>query len=231
MSKEAFNIDGFGKKIIENFWRLNLIKFPQDIFKLDYDKIKKLEGWGNLSVENLRYSINDKKKISLERFIYSLGIRHIGLENAKLLSKYFTTFINFKDLSNNKKYKDLMNIDGIGETQVNSIKNFLSNKTNLRVLDELAKILKIDDALVIKKNGLLQNKTFLVTGKLDGVSRAEIKSLIEENAGTTVSSVSKKLDYLIIGDKPTKRKVENAKELKIKIIDQNQFLKMLNISS
>ena len=156
-----------------------------------------------------------------------MGIRHIGLENAKLLSKYFTTFINFKDLSNNKKYKDLMNIDGIGETQVNSIKNFLSNKTNLRVLDELAKILKIDDALVIKKNGLLQNKTFLVTGKLDGVSRAEIKSLIEENAGTTVSSVSKKLDYLIIGEKPTKRKVETAKDLKIKILSQNELIKML----
>ena len=69
VSKEAFNIDGFGKKIVESFWNLNLIKFPQDIFKLDYKKIEKLEGWGNLSVENLKYSINDKKNISLERFI------------------------------------------------------------------------------------------------------------------------------------------------------------------
>ena len=77
----------------------------------------------------------------------------------------------------------------------------------------------------------LNNKTFLVTGKLNGISRAEVKSLIEENSGTTVSSVSKKLNYLIIGDKPTKRKVINAKELKIKIIDQVQFLKMLNKTS
>tara|TARA_B100000579_G_scaffold434554_1_gene455700 strand:- start:1518 stop:3545 length:2028 start_codon:yes stop_codon:yes gene_type:complete len=230
VSKEAFNIDGFGKKIIENFWKLNLIKFPQDIFNLDYKKIEKLEGWGKLSVENLKYSINDKKNISLERFIYSLGIRHIGLENAKLLSKHFGTFLKFKNLSNNR-YDELINIDGIGETQVNSIKNFFLNKTNIKVLNELGKILSIKNAVHIKKEGLLKDKNFLITGKLSGISRAEVKSLIEENSGTTVSSVSKKLNYLIIGDKPTKRKVEAAKELKIKIIDQHQFLKMLNKTS
>ncbi len=231
VSKEAFNIDGFGKKIVENFWELNLIKYPQDIFQLDYKQIEKLEGWGRLSVENLKYSINNKKKISLERFIYALGIRHIGLENAKLLSKYFKTFANFKNLSKKKKFNDLINIDGIGETQVNSLKNFFSNKMNLTVLDKLEKILSINNAAIIKKDGLLKNQTFLVTGKLDGVSRAEVKSLIEEHSGTAVSSVSKKLDYLIIGDKPTKRKVLMAKEFKIKIINQDQFLKLLNKTS
>ena len=228
VSKEALNIDGFGKKIVENFWNLKLIKFPQDIFKLDFSKIEKLEGWGRLSVQNLEYSINEKKKISLERFIYSLGIRHIGLENAKVLSKYFGSFFKFKKLSQDSKYDDLLNIDGIGETQINSIQNFFSNKTNLKILNELEKVLSISNATEQKKNGLLKNQTFLVTGKLNGISRAEIKSLIEENSGTTVSSVSKKLNYLIIGDKPTKRKVENAKELKIKILDQNQFLEILN---
>ena len=231
VSKEAFNIDGFGKKIVESFWKLNLIKFPQDIFKLDYKKIEKLEGWGNISVKNLRYSISDKKNISLERFIYALGIRHIGLENAKLLSKYFGSFLKFKNLSKNNKYKDLINIDGIGETQVNSLKIFFSNEMNLKVLNELEKILTINNTVSERKNGLLKDKTFLVTGKLNEISRAEVKSLIEENSGTTVSSVSKKLNYLIIGDKPTKKKVENAKELKIKIIDQDQFLKMLNKTS
>ena len=84
VSKEAFNIDGFGKKIIENFWAIKLIKLPHDIFQLNYKKIKDLEGWGDLSVSNLEYSINDSKKITLDRFIYSLGIRYIGQENAKL---------------------------------------------------------------------------------------------------------------------------------------------------
>ena len=231
VSKEAFNIDGFGKKIVESFWKLNLVKFPQDIFNLDYDKIEKLEGWGRLSVENLKYSINDKKKISLEKFIYALGIRHIGLENAKLIAKYFGSFLKFKELSKTKKYKDLLNIDGIGETQVNSIKNFFSNNTNLEIINKLGNLLTISNLISNKKNKSLQNKTFLVTGKLNGISRAEVKSLIEENSGTIVSSVSGKLNYLIVGEKPTKRKIESAKELKIKIINQNEFLKMLNKTS
>ena len=231
VSKEAFNIDGLGKKIIEGFWKLKLIKFPQDIFKLDYKKIEKLEGWGSLSVENLKYSINQKKDISLERFIFALGIRHIGLENAKLLSKHFTSFINFQNLSKTKNYEDLLNIDGIGETQVSSIKSFFANQINVKVLDELGKILVIRNVIATQQHGLLKNKSFLVTGKLNGISRAEVKSLIEENSGITVSTVSKKLNYLIIGEKPTRRKLENAKELNIKIINQDEFLKMLNKTS
>ena len=231
VSKEAFNIDGFGKKIVENFWKLKFIKFPHDIFKLDYTKIQKLEGWGKLSVQNLKYSINQKKNISLERLIYSLGIRHIGLENAKLLSKHFMSFSKFKSLSEQSDYEEMLNIDGIGETQVNSIKSFFSNQTNQKVLNELEKILMVKNAIQNADDGLLQNKTFLVTGKLDGISRAEVKSLIEENSGKTVSSVSKKLNYLLIGDKPTKKKIDNAKKLKINVIDQAEFLKMLNKTS
>ncbi len=231
VSKEAFNIDGLGKKIVESFWSLKLIQFPQDIFKLDYNKIENLEGWGKLSVENLKYSINEKKNISLDRLIYALGIRHIGLENAKLLSKYFISFSNFKNLSKTNKYNELLNIDGIGETQVNSVKNFFSVSINLKVLNELEKLLNIKKSKNEDKNGLLKDKSFLVTGKLNNISRAEVKSLIEENSGTTVSSVSKKLNYLITGEKPTKRKIEDAKMLKIKIINQDEFLKMLNKTS
>ena len=231
VSKEAFNIDGFGKKIVENFWKLKFIKYPQDIFNLDYSKIENLDGWGKLSVQNLKYSIEQKKNISLERFIYSLGIRHIGLENAKLLSKHFVSFSKFKNLSNQIDYEDIINIDGIGDTQVSSIKSFFSNKVNKKVLNELEKVLLIKDAIKNTDGGLLYNKTFLVTGKLNGISRAEIKSLIEKNSGKTISSVSKKLNYLIIGEKPTKKKVDYAKELKIKVIDQAEFLKMLNKTS
>ena len=230
VSKDAFNIDGLGKKIIENFWKLKLINLPQDIFKLDFEKIVSLEGWGKQSVENLKYSINQKKNILLEKFIYALGIRHIGLENAKLLAKYFKSVSNFKSLSKGDKYNDLLNIDGIGETQINSVKNFFSNKINLEILEELQKILNIKNVLIEKKNGPLKDQTFMITGKLNEISRAEAKSLIEENSGITISSVSKKLNYLIIGEKPTKRKIETAKDLKINIINESQFLKMLNKS-
>ena len=231
VSKDAFNIDGFGKKIVENFWKNKLVKLPQDIFRLNFEKVQSLEGWGRQSVENLRYSINEKKNISLERFIYSLGIRHIGLENAKILSKHFKSISKFKSLSEDDKYDELLNIDGIGETQVNSIKIFFANKVNLSVLNELKEILKIKDKLIQKKIGLLKNQTFMLTGKLNGISRAEAKSLIEENSGTAVSSVTKKLDYLIAGEKPTKRKIDKANELKITTINQIQFLKLLNKTS
>ena len=99
------------------------------------------------------------------------------------------------------------------------------------VINKLVNILEIKDTIQVKKDGLLAYKTFMLTGKLEGISRAEAKSLIEKNSGSIVSNVSKKLDYLIIGEKPTKRKVETAYELKIKIINQNEFLKMLNMTS
>ena len=227
VSKEAFNIDGLGKKIIEGFWKSKFIKYPQDIFKLDYNKIEKLEGWGKLSVENLKYSINQKKNISLERFIFALGIRHIGLENARLLSKNFKSFLNFKNLSKTKKYDDLLNIDGIGETQINSLRAYFSNQLNLKILSELNNKLKVRN-IISDKNGILKNKTFMFTGKLDGISRAEAKSMIEKNSGTTLSNVSKNLNYLVLGDKPTKRKIDQAKILGIKIISQEELKKLLN---
>ena len=231
VSKEAFNIDGFGKKIVENFWNLKLIRLPQDIFNLNYDEIEKLEGWGKLSVSNLKFSIEQKRKISLDRFIYSLGIRHIGQENAKLIGRHLKTAINFFKLSYEKNIESLFNIDGIGSTQIQSIKNFFLNKTNLIVLSELNKSLEIKNVVSINNKGLLKNKTFMLTGKLNGVSRAEAKSLIEQNSGKIISNVNKKLDYLIIGEKPTKKKVNIARELSINVINQKEWMQMLNKTS
>ena len=231
VSKEAFNIDGFGKKIVENFWDLKLIRFPQDIFNLDYNKIEQFEGWGKLSVANLKFSIEEKKKIPLDRFIYSLGIRHIGQENAKIIARHLKTPINFINLSIIKNIESLLNIDGIGSTQIQSIRKFFLNKINLKVLSELEKYLKIENVVLINNKGVLKDKTFMLTGKLNGVSRAEAKSLIEKNSGKIISNVNQKLDYLIVGEKPTSKKINIAKELNIKIIDQKEWLKMLNKSS
>ena len=228
VSKEALNIDGLGKKIVENFWNKNLIRLPQDIFNLAYIKIESMDGWGKQSVANLKYSIETSKNISFERFIYALGIRHIGFENAKLISRSLRSSENFLNLSKSNNFADLLNLDGMGETQINSIKNFFLNKTNQKVLDELMKILLIKNSVETKKNGPLKNKTFMLTGKLMGMSRAEAKSLIEQNSGSIISNVTKNLNYLIIGDKPTKRKVDMAKDMNIKILSQGDWLKMLN---
>jgi len=230
VSKEAFNIDGFGKKIVENFWNLRLIRLPQDILNLNYNKIEQLEGWGKLSTTNLKFSIDQKKKISLERFIYSLGIRHIGQENAKLIAKHLKTVEDFIKLKNVENIENLSNIDGIGITQIQSIKKFFLNRTNLKVLTELSQNILIENAISVNVNGSLKNKTFMLTGKLNGISRAEAKSLVEQNAGKIISNVNKKLDFLITGQKPTAKKINMAKELNIKVIDQKEWMKMLNKS-
>jgi DNA ligase (NAD+) len=231
VSKEAFNIDGFGKKIIENFCNTKIIELPQDIFKLDYNEIERLEGWGKLSVNNLKFSIEQKKKIPLERFIYSLGIRHIGQENSKHIAGHLKTAVNFFKLSNHPNIKNLSNIDGIGDAQIQSIKKFFLNKTNLKVLSELDQCLLIENVVSINNKGLLKNKTFMLTGKLSGISRAEAKSLIEKNSGKIISNVNKRLDYLITGEKPTVKKINIAKGLNIKVIDQKEWMRMLDKSS
>ncbi len=227
ISKDAMNIDGLGKKVVENFWYLNLIRFPQDIYNLDYNKISNLEGWGDLSVSNLRFSVDQSKKTSLDKFLYAIGIRHIGIENAKLLAEHVKSIKNFISFIKNKKFNEFLDIDGIGETQINSLKKFFENKSNYKIIVKLSSILNISD-LKLNKDGKLLNNTFMFTGKLTNMSRAEAKSLIEENSGSVVSSVNKKLKYLIIGEKPTNRKVQKAKELGIKILSQKEWLNLLN---
>ncbi|MDC3076955.1 NAD-dependent DNA ligase LigA [Candidatus Pelagibacter sp.] len=227
ISKEALNIDGLGKKVVEKFWDLNLLKKPQDIFFLKFDKIIELEGWGEQSVKNLKNSIENSKKVSLKRFIYSLGIRHIGIENAKLISDNIKNITNFINLIKFKQFDSFLNIDGIGETQVKSLKNFFSNKSNTSIVIELSSLLKIQSQ-ILNGNGILKGKSFMFTGKLNGISRAEAKSLVEKNSGSTLSSVSKNLDYLVVGEKATKKKVEQAKTLGIDIISLEELKKLLN---
>ena len=139
--------------------------------------------------------------------------------------------MNFFKLFNNKNIEGVQNIDGIGVIQTQSIKKFFLNKTNIKVLSELDKNLTIENVKLLNNKGLLRNKTFMLTGKLNGISRAEAKSLIEQNSGKIISNVNKKLDYLIVGEKSTTKKVNNAKELNIKLINQKELMKMLNKSS
>ncbi len=226
VSKDALNIEGLGKKVIEKFWDLKFIKLPDDIFSLNFQTISRLEGWGSQSAENLKSSINKSKKLKLDKFIYSLGIRHIGQENAKLISEFLGNYSNFIKLKDRKKIEDLSNIDGIGETQINSLKNFFNNKTNLKVIISLGKILTFEKNIIKKNEGVFSNKILMFTGKLSNISRAEAKSIVENNGGKIVSNVSKKLDFLIAGENPTTRKIKLANELKVKILDQADFEKI-----
>ena len=215
---------------MKNFWDLNLVKLPQDIYKLNFEKISQLEGWGKLSADNLRKSIDKTKKISLEKFIYSLGIRHIGQENAKILAKFFQSIKTFKKLvlEKNNLFKGLLELDGIGETQINSLRNFFSNNTNKKVFEELIKNLSISD-FIIQSKGKFINKTFMFTGGMEKMSRSEAKQTVENDGGKVLGSPSKKLDYLVAGDsKPTVKKINQAKDLGIKILKEKDWYKLIN---
>ncbi len=234
VSKEAFNIEGLGKKVIDQFWQLDLIKSPADIFELDYNRIKKLEGWGELSVNNLKNAINKAKNISLNRLIYSIGIRHIGQENAKILAGFFKTLNQFTNLFNKLNRSEILNnlkdLDGIGETQVLSLNNFFSKDRNVEVVRNLISKLNIQNFKEGNKKGKLRNTNVMFTGGFEKISRSEAKTITENLGGKVLGSISKKLDILVVGSsKPTKKKIDKAKELKIKIYYEKDWYKLLNI--
>ena len=233
VSKEAFNIDGLGKKVVEQFWDLSLVRVPSDIFKLNYIKIQELEGWGELSIKNLKKAIEKSKFITLDKFIFSIGIRHIGQENAKILAGFFGTIQEFTklfDLRNRKKILlNLADLDGIGDTQIQSIDNFFSNNTNTRISIDLIKELSIKNYSVENTGGKFSNKKLMFTGGFENMSRSEAKEIVEKNGGKVMGSISKKLNYLVIGNsKPTKKKIEQAKKLNIKLILEKDWNKILN---
>ena len=234
VSKEAFNIDGLGKKVVEQFWDLKLITTPSDIFKLNYNKIKNLEGWADLSIKNLKKAIENAKAITLNRFIYSIGIRHIGQENAKILASFFISAEKFSSLFNDVKRKEILNnlsdLDGMGKTQIKSIEFFFLDKKNISVVKSLIEILKIKNFKNLNKKGKFSNKNLMFTGGFEKISRSEAKNLTETNGGKVLGTISKKLDILVVGDsKPTKKKIVKAKELNIKIINEKDWYNLLNI--
>jgi DNA ligase (NAD+) len=234
VSKDAFNIEGLGKKVIDQFWDLTLIKNPSDIYNLDYKKIETLEGWGRLSVSNLKTAIDKSSEVLLDKFIYSLGIRHIGQENAKLLGNFFKSINKLIELFNNTKRKNLLKniteLDGIGSAQIKSLEEFFSNKKNEKFISSLIKYLKIENSKTINKNGKLSGQSIMFTGGFEKISRSEAKSLVEEHGGKVLGNISSKLNILVAGNsKPIKSKIEKAKGLGVKIISEFDWYKLLNI--
>tara|TARA_X000001036_G_scaffold135805_1_gene128602 strand:+ start:1154 stop:3187 length:2034 start_codon:yes stop_codon:yes gene_type:complete len=234
VSKDAFNIDGLGKKVIDQFWDLKLIRKPRDIFTINYNQIDNLEGWGKLSIDNLKKAIDKSKTIELDRFIFSIGIRHIGQENGKILGGFFQSINKFSDLFNEKNRKkileNLIDLDGIGETQIHSINSFFSNNKNIEIVKQLVEKLKIIDFKTQNKKGKFSNKTIMFTGGFEKMSRSEAKLLAENNGGKVLGAISKKLDILVIGNsKPANKKIKNAKQLNVKIIKENEWYKILNL--
>ena len=227
-SREAMNITGFGDRIIEDFYNFGYIKSIVDFYKLDTiaSELKELEGFGNKSIENLLNEIDNSKHNSLERLIFGLGIRYVGRKTAKILAKYYKNLYKLFDAT----YDELNNIPDIGDKIASSVYEYFHNPENRELIDSLHELnLNMDYLQEEKENELFTNKTFVITGTLSK-SRDEIKDLIESIGGSVSDSVSKKTDYLILGENPGS-KYNKALSLNIKIIREEELNEMLGGSN
>ena len=226
-SKKSMNIDGFGEKQIEQFYNLNFIKKSSDIYNLNIfkEKIIKLEGWGETSFKNLLKSIDKSKNISLDKFIFSLGIRFVGETISRLLAKEFISIDNFIKESQNIEKMSL--VDGLGPKAIDSIKSYFSNNENYKTVLSLISLLNIKKFKQNKITNFFTNKNLVFTGSLKNLSRDEAKHLTQEAGAKISSSLSKNTDFLVIGEKPGS-KHKKAMELNIIILSEDELIKKLN---
>jgi len=222
VSKGAFNIVGLGHKIIDRLIDANLISDPADLFKLEAGDILSLERFAEKSAENLIKAVQSKKQITLLRFIYALGIRNVGEETAKDLSENFQTLEKLKTAA----LEELQKIEGIGPIVAKSIFDWLSLKKNLEFLKKME---KVGIEIILEKKvdyKPLEGKTFVLTGVLETITRQEAKEKIRSLGGEVSGSVSKKTDFVVVGKEPGS-KFKIAKELGLKIINEQKFLELI----
>lgn len=236
VSRQAYNIRGLGEKIIDKFLDEGLISDAADIFTLQEGDIAALEGFGEKSAENIVEEVESKKEVSLARFIYALGITHVGEETANLLAKQVNSKLKKSELSIQKfiyvlksqDLEDLQEIPDVGPKVAESISNWFEDEKNIELLE------KLDDVGIkvfmkeekIDKTSPIYDKKFVITGTLDQVSRDEAKNIIRRKGGDVSGSVSSKTDYVVAGENPGS-KLKNAKELGVKVINEEEFMKMV----
>lgn len=223
VSKKAFDIDGVGPKIIDQLIEAGLIKDVADLFKLKKEDLLNLERFAEKSAENAVSSIQARKKVALSKFIYSLGIPHVGEETGFVLAKKFKKLENISVAS----LEELQNINDIGPIVAQSIYDWFQKPYNRELVKKLRMFgVKISEEKVSKEETRLTGKTFVLTGTLQTLGREEAKEKIRQLGGDVSSSVSENTDYVVAGSEPGS-KYNTAKKLGIKIIDENEFLKIL----
>ncbi|MDC0073267.1 NAD-dependent DNA ligase LigA [Alphaproteobacteria bacterium] len=239
VSRDAFDIVGLGEKQINAFWKEGRVKNIVDIFKIEerdgkkFTYLRNKDGWGDQSVNNLFKSINSRRVISLEKFIYSLGIRHVGLSTANILAKnyknleYLVTSIEAAEDILSKEYEYLINLEGVGTKIGISIINYFKSKNNKFLIKQLFQELDILDQ---KKNNVnnseLNRKLVVFTGTLESMSRSIAKNKAEELGAIVAKTISRKVD-LVVSGKESGNKLKKAIELDIEIINEQQWINLV----
>lgn len=226
VSKDAMDIRGFGDANVRKFYDLGLLQDIPGIYRLDFEKIAAMEGFGKKSIDNLQRAIANSKTQPLHRLIYALGIRFVGETTAKTLAQNVNHLLDFRNFS----LEDLQNLEDVGPKVGGSIYQFFQNKDNLQMLQQLEKL-----GVQLKNpkkehatGGNLQGLSFLFTGTLPTLKRSDAEEMVEQNGGTILGGVSSKLNYLVVGE-DAGSKLEKAKKINsVKIISEAEFLKMFD---
>jgi len=224
VSKDAMDIRSFGEANVRKFYELGLLRSIPGIYNLDWNELRKLEGFGQKSIDNLSQAIENSKQQALHRVIYSLGIRYVGETTAKTLAQSIKSIFDLKGMS----VEDLRKMEDVGVKVASSIEEFFSNEENIDMLHELEKAgVELSRKSQPVSEGNLNGQTFLFTGTLTRLKRSDAEEKVEEQGGKILGSVSSKLNYLVVGD-DAGSKLEKAKKIpSIKIISEEDFLKML----
>jgi DNA ligase (NAD+) len=225
VSKDAMDIRGFGDANVRKFYELGLLKDIPGIYKIDFEKISQLEGFGQKSIDNLQQAIINSKNQPLHRLIYGLGIRFAGETTAKTLAQAIDHLLDLKNFS----LEQLQNLEDIGPKVAGSVHHFFSATDNIKMLEELEKLgLKLkNEKKEHTKDGNLSGQTFLFTGTLPTLKRSDAEAMAEESGGQILGGVSAKLNYLVVGE-DAGSKLEKAKKINtVRIISEDEFLKLV----
>jgi DNA ligase (NAD+) len=231
VSRGAFDIEGLGEKQIEAFWDDGLIRTPADIFRLDYDRIGKREGWGEKSVTNLKAAVEKARTVTLARFIYALGIRHVGEVTARMLAQHYTTFAAWRQAMaglalGSEAWADLVSIDGMGTVATQALAEFFGEPHNAEIVRALEVELTVTDAEKRAADSPISGKTVVFTGTLSRITRAEAKARAETLGAKVAGSVSAKTDYVVVGE-DAGSKLKKAKELGVVVLSEDEWLAMI----
>jgi DNA ligase (NAD+) len=226
VSKDAMDIKNFGEANVRKFYEIGLLKYIPDIYRLDFEKIGQMEGFGKKSIDNLQTAIELSKSQPLHRLIFGLGIRYVGETTAKTLANSVNHLFDFNQFNE----EQLIQLEDVGIKVAGSIHRFFRDEINLLMLQELEGLgisLK-NQKKQVAENDTLAGQTFLFTGSLMKLKRSDAEEMVEKNGGKIVSGVSSKLNYLVVGE-DAGSKLEKAKNIQsIKIINEEDFIKMLS---
>ncbi len=231
VSRSAMDIEGLGEKQIQAFWNDGLIKNVTDIFTLKdkAQEIEKREGWGKKSLENLLSAIEKSRDVALEKFIFALGIRHIGEVTAKLLAREYGSAQNWFTAMKNSDQERLQNINGIGEIVTKSLADFFAEEHNVEIVEKLLSELRVAEAKKIESDSPVAGKTVVFTGTLTKMTRAEAKERAESLGAKVASSVSAQTDFVIAGA-DAGSKLKKATELGVKVLSEDEWLELISHS-